>query len=274
VLDFKQSEVETIRKKIVWFYSFLTEKQKTSSKKTKFDEWILSKLNNVIKQSKEHMKEYELRNYVQKIFFSFIKNMNYYLANTTPNTKTLQEIKEKIILMMTPITPYICEEAWEKLGKKGFVSTALLPKSGKINVKLEREFELLENIKSDTKTVLELAKIKPKKITLIIAPEWKRKILKTVAKISNPRELMKKAMQDKDVKKNGKSAVKFIQYVSNHLGEFENIISEKEELVIVKSFTQQISKQFNAKVDVVSADKTNIQKKQNAIPMKPAIFVE
>jgi len=274
VLDFKQSEVETIKKKINWFYIFLTEKQKTSSKKTKFDEWIISKLNNAIKQAKEHMKKYELRNYVQKIFFSFIKNLNYYLANTTPNTKTLQEIKEKIILMMTPITPYVCEESWEQLGNKRFVSTALLPKSGKINAKLEKEFELLENIKSDTKTVLQLANIKPKKITLIIAPEWKRKVLKSIAKISNPNELMKKAMQDSDVRKNGKQAAKFIQYVSKHLGEFEQIISEKEELQIVNSFKDQIKKEFGAQVEIVSANKTDLQKKHNAIPMKPAIFVE
>ena len=84
---------------------------------------------------------------------------------------------------------------------------------------------------------------------------------------------MKKAMQDKDVKRNGKSAVKFIQYVSKHRDEFEGIVSEKDESNILKSFKEQLSKEFKCNITIENSTTQN-PKKQNAMPMKPAIFIE
>ena len=51
-------------------------------------------------------------------------------------------------------------------------------------------------------------------------------------------------------------------------------VSISDELAIVKSFKDQIAKQFATKVEVLTTKQTDNPKKHNAIPMKPAIFVE
>ena len=78
--------------------------------------------------------------------------------------------------MLAPFTPHICEEMWEMIGKKTFVSKEQWPKPDEKSIKPEMDHaeELIKNLTSDIRTVLKLAKVnKPKLIKIFISPNWK-----------------------------------------------------------------------------------------------------
>ena len=71
-------------------------------------------------------------------FFELNKSMKWYLkrCNNKPNKEVLTKVIESQIVMMAPFTPFLCEELWERLGKKGFVSAAEWPSFDKKKVNM------------------------------------------------------------------------------------------------------------------------------------------
>jgi leucyl-tRNA synthetase len=43
------------------------------------------------------------------------------------NLKLLKEVFEKLLLVLSPVCPHLCEELWERLGKSGFIAEAGFP---------------------------------------------------------------------------------------------------------------------------------------------------
>ena len=74
--------------------------------------------------------------------------------------------------MLTPFAPHTCEELWEKLGEKAFISTQKWPEPDEklINEQAEKEEQMIRNTIEDIRHVLKLVKKKPKKIYLYVIP--------------------------------------------------------------------------------------------------------
>ena len=72
---------------------------------------------------------------------------------------------ESFIKLISPITPHIAEELWQKLGKKSLVSLESWPKAdeSKISEKLEKEEKIQEQTIEDIKNILNLIKQKQDK---------------------------------------------------------------------------------------------------------------
>ncbi|MBD3155915.1 MAG: leucine--tRNA ligase, partial [Candidatus Aenigmarchaeota archaeon] len=124
--------------------------------------------------------------YIQSITQKAIINVTKYMRNLEQNkalleltTLTNEMVKYpdkksyKILLMMlTPFAPHTCEELWEMIGEKPFISTQEWPKPDKklINEKVEKQEESIRNSIRDVKNILELVEKKPKKIYLYVIP--------------------------------------------------------------------------------------------------------
>lgn len=182
-----------------------------------------------------------------------------------------------LLFSLYPFAPFITEEFWEKIGRKEMIAESTWPKfnKGLIDKKAEMGQEVIEVLKSDIFKVIKLTKIKPKKIQIFVAPEWKRKVYTKASKIKNPKELVKKIMEDIEVKKHGKEAVIYANYLGKHAGELKDeILSTPEELNAVEDIKEFLSKEFGAEIEVIDASKSKSSKAKKAVPMKPAIFVE
>ena len=73
--------------------------------------------------------------------------------------------------MLSPFCPHVCEETWEAIGKKGFVSAATWPVAQKqrINKELNVQEGIIRTVLSDIGSVLKLIKKEPQKITLFVS---------------------------------------------------------------------------------------------------------
>jgi leucyl-tRNA synthetase len=221
---------------------------------------------------------YRTREYAQTAFFDVLNDLGHYSKRAARRNPGVEYyVAERWLRLMAPITPHICEELWEALGNKPFASTAQWPQADEkeIDAKVEAGEDIVIGLADDIRHVLEFTKIKPKRLTMFVAPGWKRGLYEKVGKIKNPATLMKEAMQDPEVRKQGKEAASYVQHLARHSGALlPEILSEAEELKTLSEAAGFLEKEFGAKVVVEAAEKSQNAKAKNAIPHKPAIFAE
>ncbi len=275
---------KSLKAKLEGFYSFCTENYgRGREEKTETDEWMLSKLNEIVRDATNFMDMTLYRSASQKAFFELNNALRWYLKRTgnKPNKELMKRVIESQVIMLSPFTPYLCEEIWEAIGKEGFVSNAKWPefREEEIREDLNSFEKVMETILSDVHTVLRLAKIsKPKKITLFVAEPWKYELAsylkKAMEETRNPAELIKGAMRLEAVRKKGKEAIKTISRIAKSGRTPENLGKAEKEKGMIKNAAGFLEKEFNAKVLVVGEWETDEEKARQAMPGKPAILAE
>lgn len=182
---------------------------------------------------------------------------------------------------MSPFTPHICEEMWEKLGRKPFVSLAKWPKHNekKIDEKAEAEENLTTNLHTDIINLLKLVKIKKiKNIRLYVSPRWKydffRKIKKELEKTRDVKAIMTSVMKT-PLKKHGKDVSRMISAIIKNPSKVPVVVlDQKTEEKQLNDYKKHLEKEYKCKVKIELADKSKEAKAKNANPGKPAIVIE
>lgn len=134
---------------------------------TKGDDRISNKMHRTIKAVTENIDNFGYNKAVVNLY-AYVDYLNRF-------EKIPKEAFETLLLLLVPFTPHLCEELWSKLGNKGFISLEKWPKfdSKKINDQFEKEETLIESTVADTRNVLNLIKIKAKKVYLYVIPKEK-----------------------------------------------------------------------------------------------------
>jgi len=100
---------------------------------------------------------------------ALIELMN--LTNELTNYPDRKSYKT-LLVMLTPFAPHTCEELWERLDEKHFISTQKWPEPDEklIDEKVEKQEQSIRNTVEDIRHILELVKKKPNKIYLYVIP--------------------------------------------------------------------------------------------------------
>ena len=124
----------------------------------------------------------------------------------------LKKSLEDIVKLMAPIAPHISEEMWHMLGHKSFVSTEQMPSFDKsaVNEEVEQQEDFIKQVISDVLEIQKIVKIKPKKVSLFMADDWKFSVYNTILKNKEKgiNEITKEIMS---TGKYGKATIGFIQ---------------------------------------------------------------
>jgi len=264
------------RSQIERLYNTAIELLQKNGGKKKIDTWLVSRFYSKLKKANEAMGKFNLKAPIDLMLFEFINDLEWYKKRGGEDKETIQSVIDVWLRMLAPFIPHVCEEVWEKF-RKGMVSVAEWPKVD--DSKIDEKVELMENsvvgLESDIKKVVELAKITPKKISVFVAPEWKRTVYDKAKEIKNANLLIKEVMMDPEVKKRGQEAVTYVQYLSKHSQELlPRILSASEERGAIEDVKEYLKKQFDAEMVVENAEASSNPKAKNAVPLKPAIFVE
>ena len=231
------------------------------------DEWMESKLNEIIIDTDKAMEQTLFRTAIQSCYFELQAYIKWYLKRAEiPNKKIMNSLIEAQLIMLAPFTPFVCEEAWEKIGKKGVISQAAWPNldEKKVNPELNLKEDFIKEVIDDTKSVLGIVKITPKKIILFVSEDWKYSMLKEMSKLMektrNPGEIIKALMQTEELKKHGKDISSIIPKLIKS-GKLPRYVSDAETeykfLVSNKAFFE---KEFNCVFEIVKASETKEQK--------------
>ena len=279
---------KSLYSKLANFYEFCTENyDKGSAEKTSVDKWMISKLNEIIKETTAFMEATMFRSAIQKAYFELGRAIKWYLkrTNNKPNKNVLNMVIETQVIMLSPFTSFICEEIWEKIGKnkggKNFIAKAGWPKfdEKKIDSGLNKSEEIIANAIEDINIVLKLAKIEnPKRIVLFVADEWKYSLFKKVKAFMKDtrdiKEIINKVMREKSLKKYGQQITKMLPGIIKNDRVPEKIYSQKDEHMFLSSAVDFLKENFDAEILVEMEQESENPKAKQALPSKPALFVE
>ncbi len=279
-LDWSEQGVEGSFRFLKRISTLVEEKPTISEKKelTDKDKAVLSKMHRTIQAVSNYFEEFKISLAIGSIM-EFANYLIKYRENPV-NESVYNESVKNLTLIISPFTPHIAEEIWEMLGHKGFVSQEKWPKidESKIDLKAEAAQELVENAASDIRNVMELAKISPKKITLIISKEWKYKLYSGISKeFQNTRDfkqIISKLMEVPELKQNGKDAAAIVQKILKDPKKMPEILVERDaEERTLELAKPEIAKKFNAEIIIILEENSQEQKAKSAMPNKPAILL-
>ncbi len=166
VFDWREQEAQNAKKTIEKLYSQIEESIK-NRKKGKVPPLLESKFNNIIKSATEKISQMKLREYNSLVVFDMFN-----LVKEAKITLSKEELKafynmisETWLKLISPVTPHIAEELWEKLGKNSFVSLESWPKAdkAKISPELEEQESSIKKLVEDIKNIMNIIKLKQKK---------------------------------------------------------------------------------------------------------------
>jgi leucyl-tRNA synthetase len=211
----------------------------------------------------------------------FINELKAY-SNDSVHLPTFRTAVRTLTLLLSPITPHLCEEVWEQLGNRNFVATASWPTFDPriLTVETEQQWNLLHNLCKDINEILKVAKIdKPKLIKLFIATAWKYKFVAEFKSIFATTHDRKKLMH----------ALMAIDELKRHGAEINNIIGRfitNPELVPSLALTSDSERRFfervkpilksryNCEIIIGLEAETDERKARQALPGKPAILID
>jgi len=127
------------------------------------DLYLQSSIQNHIKEATENYEKMKFRSSTQSALFDLTNDVKWYLNRVdgieNSNKKILTDVLTNAIKLISPVAPHVCEELWEKLGNKSFISVASWPKHDEKLIKkevMELE-EILKKSIEDLRSVVRLA---------------------------------------------------------------------------------------------------------------------
>ncbi|MFX1418916.1 MAG: leucine--tRNA ligase [Promethearchaeota archaeon] len=243
------------------------------------DSLIKYYLNKTIKDFTENMDKLAIRNAVNNII-QFSSELSKYKSEGV-KLDIFNECREKLVLLLHPIAPHVTEEIWELFTKKVYVSLAQWPLyDGRLlTQESDYKWKLMNNIIDDINNIkTALKKESLKKISIIIADQWKlkfyKKLMSLIEDIKNQGEIMRILMQDSELKLHGKSLSKNINKVLKNIGKYPKFtLSPKNEFLFFNEIKPLIQKKFGVEVEINYEQDSNEQKAIHALPGKPAIVI-
>lgn len=261
-----------------WIKYIVSIYNKGREERKKIDDWMESRLYDTIKDVSDAMENTLFRTAFHNTFFQLSNHLRWYLrrCKNNPNKKIINKVIESQLIMLSPITPFLCEEAWKGIGKKGFISKTEWPEIKAAKLKKDAEW-LVKNLLEDIRNVSELAKLdKIKRIRIFFAEDWKYRLFDLVEQelkeTDNPKQIIQKVMQT-DLKKHGKEIIKFLPKIlqKRALPSFLDKETEEEAIRDAKGFLEE---EFNSEIIIHQNPEKDMPKSKQAMPGKPAILLE
>jgi len=236
-------------------------------------------LNRTLKDLTENMEKLAIRNAVNNII-QFTNELGKYKSESVKE-EIFNECREKLVLMLHPIAPHMTEEIWEIMGKKSYLSLNSWPiyEESLLTKENDYKWKLMNTILADIKNIrLTIKKDTIDKIKIIVADQWKlkfyRNFLSILEETKDPRIIMKKLMQEKDLTKHGKFISQVVNRVLKNVGKYSKFtIPMEDEYKFFKDIKTIIMKRFNCKVEILNERESIELKAQQSLPGRPGIII-
>ncbi len=300
--DFSPSVAKTMRDKLERLYELVAENTKDKKENGKeeltlIDRWMISRLQEHIKKATEAMEKLAVRKAIHTILFELDNDLQWYqkrvkTSEKAAKTRILREILKTQIRMLAPFAPHTCEELWEKMDGKGFVSLTIWPKADetKVDVKAEEGEMLIMNLLEDTLNIIKATRIKPRKVVYYTAASWKWKtyikaLEKSMEEKINQGDLIKELIKDPELKVKAKDIAEFTAKIVDEVNRMPQerkhklvqikFVDEKQTLKEAKEF---LKNEINAEIIIHEEEDAKRYDPKNrakaAKPCRPAIYIE
>ncbi|MFH1849878.1 MAG: leucine--tRNA ligase [archaeon] len=254
----------------------LYESDSASDKLTNNDRFIISKTQKAVQKVTEQIESFQMSLAIGSIM-DFVNRL-YKYREGEHNKKIYRTALETLALILSPFTPHLCEELWEKLGNKGFISVSKWPAydPNKIDEEAEAVEETVEKAARDIASVMELAKItKPGQIRLFVSPKWKYAFFEKFKKESEKTRNISDLIRSLIILGHEKEISQTIPRLLKDPTKLPKVVlDQRTELAALKNAKDSLVKAFGCPVAIIPADESKEPKALQAMPGKPAIILE
>lgn len=295
--DWREKEVLGTKRRLEWFREFaakveevknspldLTNIEKVELNRT-IDIWMLSQLNQHIKEATEALDGFQTRKALQESLFLLKKDVDHYLyrvkhlldSQDPAIIYVLSTVLEAWIRLLAPFTPHTCEELWETYGGECYVSQASWPEADEslVSPKIEKSEELVQNIIKDINQIKKMVKGNVEKIHVYLAPDWKWDLYEIAEEIGKPDigQIMGRAI-GANIYDDKKEIAAVAKKIGREMTKTK-YVGKIDENQIISDAIDYIMEETGDKVIVHTDDSYDPENKaRNAMPYKPAIFME
>ncbi len=284
VLDFRRADAANAKKHVERFYELASNavallEKGGKKRKSHLTKWIISSFERKASESTELLEKFEVRDYILCSFYKLMNDVEYFWKKSDDEEKreAMGHMLDRWIRMLAPVMPHICEELWEKLGKKGFVSLSEWPNADEslIDAAAESGEALVQSIVQDTGKISALLGKKPSIIYLYTAAPWKY-ALHTLARMEKDfSAIMKQASAHPILKHHMADVPRIIKSFGKHINNLPEVMALKDESAVLVEAQEFLSKELGCVVHVLAEGQDSKHPKaKQAMPGKPALVLE
>lgn len=274
--DWRDEGVDSFASRIKFLWD-LSNEMKNSKRLThqNADKFILSRMQEIVEQTTDACELTKFRTALQSAFFEATNEIRWYMDRCNGvkncNGKVLREVLSTLIRLLSPFMPHIAEEIWEFLGNRDFVSTSDWPRPNKkmSDEKSELGEGFIRRILEDARQIQKISGIVPRKITVIVSPQWKFDLYRLA--LENKGKDLTQLLGKVKVKNEG--VVKYLQQLQRRPELPESFLERQAQFDILGEARNFLEKQLAARVLIEDAEKSEIEKARNADVHRPAMLL-
>ena len=258
-VDWRTSEVENYSKKLDRFFSLLEDARNSKGEPDEKDLWIVSRMIDRITRSSKNYDSMKIREATVELFFNALNDIRD-LENFSGKERALRAVKKfgkEWVLSLSPVIPFVAEEIYSMYGENGFASLQTYPSMENVYREQESEWNFIESIVEDFRSITKVSPIRPKKMIIGTAEEWKWKLLEE-SKSRDIKQMIKEATPERR---------EFLLTLMKKKDLTQNIRNERE---VLERYREDLARYLNVEISI-SEDASYTKK---ALPGRPAIRLE
>ncbi|MEM1927600.1 MAG: leucine--tRNA ligase [Acidilobaceae archaeon] len=239
------------------------------------DDWFNHVLNETIVKVTELMEKTMYKSALVEGFYGLQAKFKWYLRRAgVPNRELLKRFIEVQTLLIAPFAPHLAEEVWSLIGKEGFVSLAPWPTPDYSAIKPEiaRAESIVESTLEDAREILKL--VGAGKIVVTVAARWKYEFLGEVKKLAQDKPLAEALREALRVSPHRERAGALVSRIAKSPEILEKLVDPDLEYEFLKEAEEFFSRELGVEVRVEREEEGSSPRKSQALPAKPAIYVE
>ncbi|MEM0052950.1 MAG: leucine--tRNA ligase [Nitrososphaeria archaeon] len=287
--DWNENIAKLMEQKILSLFDFVNELMENAEYREKDfpEKLLLAELKKMILFEEQNLEQMKTKTAFQIAFFDIPNIIKRYLKQVTmPEKGTIEEVIEYWIKAMAPFIPFTCEEIWHQIGKQTYISTEKWPTLtvDEEDYKVIFENRIIEKLLEDVKEIKKIAKVEPKTLYIYVAaPEITKTFFRYLTYVESglpTKEAIKKISEEstKNIMEYIPQLVKLANTLDKNLVDEARKIKDFSEFSIYKKNKEYLEKETNMSIKIFySTEKEKYDPKnkaKNALPLKPALFLE
>jgi len=290
--SFDTDFVESMAGRLQEWYQFATRRHRTRSRRLPIDGWFLSVMNRAIAATRAAMESMTYRAALRHGYFDLQSAWSWYVRRSggVPNATIRKRFIEVSTKLLAPFVPHLAEEVWSRIGGRGFISASPYPDARKseISDRAEAAERYLQSVIDDVRAILKVTTLKPARIILYAASQWKRRAYAKLVllALTGPVDVglaIKALIAEPAARARGREIQELVKKVAAEVSRLQPEDSRIrsrvfDERVYLASAAPFLEGEFKSRVEVFDAEARDVDdpkgRARAALPWRPAIFVE
>ena len=250
------------------------------------DRWLLSKLQEAVREVSGAMERFETRTASQTAFYGFEEHLKWYRRRTDldrPGARwTLREVLETRLRLLAPIVPFMANELHEALTGMPAEDAPWPEVDPEFeSQRIQTEERLIETLTEDVADIIDVTGEDPETIRIYVAADWKHDVFDQVIETGpDVGAVMGEVMQDEALRERGDAVNELVgelvEIVRGRSDEELDTLRAVEERAVYEDAADFFEREFDADVVVCAEEEADDPggRAGNAIPLRPAIHIE